>query len=238
MLSLMNAYRRGLLTLAALAVSAGAVLVAQSAGGGPIAIDFFVSGPDGTVFDLRADEISLKVDGRARQIRSLRYVSLPNADPAGVLVDALPELAPPYGSNVTEANGRWVTIVVDHESIRPGAEKNTTAAAVRMVNSLGPRDRVSYLTMPNGGLAVDFTTDHEKVASALRRFTGTAPREPSDQDRSCRSRLLLNSMRDLIEDEFQEMLLKAEALLRAIALSVGAETAPTPVPLEHGLAHA
>ena len=199
MLSLMNAYRRRLLTVAALAVSAGAVLVAQSVGGGPIAIDFFVSGPDGTVFDLRADEISLKVDGRARQIRSLRYVSLPNADPAGVPVDPVPDLEPPYGSNVTEANGRWVTIVVDHESIRPGAEKNTMAAAVRMVNSLGPRDRVSYVTMPNGGLEVDFTTDHEKVASALRRFIGTAPREPSDQDRSCRSRLLLNSMRDLIE---------------------------------------
>jgi para-aminobenzoate synthetase len=40
------------------------------------------------------------------------------------------------------------------------------------------------------------------------------------------------------DDEFQEMLLKAEALMRAIALSVGAETAPTPVPVEHGLAHA
>jgi VWFA-related protein len=199
MLSLMNDSRRRLLTVAVLAISAAAALMAQSAGGGPIAVDFFATGPDGTVFDLRADEIALKVDGRARQIRSLRYVSLPNADPAGSPVDPAPELPPPYGSNVTEANGRWVTIIVDHESIRPGAEKNTMAAAVRMVNSLGPRDRVSYVTMPHGGLEVDFTTDHEKVASALRRFTGTAPREPTDQDRSCRSRLLLNSMRDLVE---------------------------------------
>ena len=140
MLSLMNAYRRRLLTVAVLAVSAGAVLVAQSAGGGPIAIDFFVSGPDGSVFDLRADEISLKVDGRARQIRSLRYVSLPNADPAGVPVDPAPDLEPPYGSNVTEANGRWVTIVVDHESIRPGACNRSARHAIsHRVDSAKPQ---------------------------------------------------------------------------------------------------
>src|SRR5215207_5711642 len=172
MLSLMHRCLLRLLMSAALAVLAAGALVGQSAAGAPVAIDFFVTGPDGSVFDLRADEISLKVNGRARQIRSLRYVSLPGADPAGVPVEPAPELEPPYGSNVTEANGRWVTIVVDHESIRAGAEKNTMAAAVRMVNSLGPRDRVSYVTMPNGGPEVDFTTDHEKVTSALKRFVG------------------------------------------------------------------
>jgi len=39
-------------------------------------------------------------------------------------------------------------------------------------------------------------------------------------------------------DEFQEMLLKAEALIRAIALSVGAEAAPILDPFEHAVAHA
>lgn len=190
---------RHLVIAAALAVSAATILAAQAGGGGPVVIDFFATGPDGSVFDLRAVEVSLKVDGRARQIRSLRYVSLPSADPAAVPAEPQPELAPPYGSNVSETNGRWVTVVVDHESIRPGAEKNTMAAAVRMVNSLGPRDRVSYVTMPNGGIEVDFTTDHEKVASALRKFVGRAPRETTEQDRSCRSRLLLNTMRDYVE---------------------------------------
>jgi VWFA-related protein len=199
MLSLMHGPLRRLLMATVLAVPAAAALLAQSGASAPVPVDFFVAGPDGSVFDLRADEVSLKVDGRARQVRSLRYVSLPTADPAGVPVEPAPELEPPYGSNVTEASGRWVTIIVDHESIRPGAEKNTMAAAVRMVNSLGPRDRVSYVTMPNGGLEVDFTTDHEKVASALKRFIGRASREPNDQDRSCRSRLLLNSMRDLVD---------------------------------------
>src|SRR5215203_997910 len=199
MLSLMHGPLLRVLTAVGLAVWAAAVVMAQPGLSGPVAVDFFAAGPDGSVFDLRADEVSLKVDGRARQVRSLRYISLPTGDSAGVPVEPAPELEPPYGSNVTEPSGRWVTIIVDHESIRAGAEKNTMAAAVRMVNSLGPRDRVSYVTMPNGGLEVDFTTDHEKVTSALKRFVGRASREPTDQDRSCRSRLLLNSIRDLID---------------------------------------
>jgi para-aminobenzoate synthetase len=40
------------------------------------------------------------------------------------------------------------------------------------------------------------------------------------------------------DDEFQEMLLKADALIRAIALSVGADTAPILDPFEHAVAHA
>jgi hypothetical protein len=180
MLSPMSLALHRLVSGAVLAFSAATILGAQTAAGESVAIDFFATGGDGSVFDLRAAEVSLKIDGRVRQIRSLRYVSLPSANPAAVAAEPEPELAPPYGSNVSEANGRWVTVIVDHESIRPGAERNTMAAAVRMVKSLGPRDRVSYVTMPNGGIEVDFTTDHERVASALRKFVGRAPREMTE----------------------------------------------------------
>ena len=172
---------------------------APRAGDEPVAIDFFAYGTDGAVFDLRAEELTLRVNGRARDIRSLRYVSLPPADPAGFSAPASP-LEPPYGSNVAEGSGRWVTIVVDHESIRAGAEKNVMSSVVRFLNALGPRDQVSYVTMPNGGVEIDYTNDHQKVAAALKRFVGRAPREPNEQDRSCRSRLVLNGMRDLLEE--------------------------------------
>ena len=165
-----------------------------------VSVEFFASGPDGVVFDLRPDELTLKVNGRARQIRSLRYVSLPGANPAGVATEPLPELEAPYGSNVLEGAGRRVTIVVDHESIRPGAEKNVMNSAVRFLNALGPRDQVSYVTMPNGGVEIEFTTDHARVVAALRKFVGRAPRESSEQERSCRSRLVLNGMRDLLRE--------------------------------------
>ena len=163
-----------------------------------VAIDFFAVGADGPVFDLRADELTLKVDGRTRPIRSLRYVAFPTPDPVGSVVDPRPPLEPPYGTNLAEDVGRWVAIVVDDESIRPGAEKNVMNGAVRLVNSLSPRDQVSYITMPHGGLEVPFTDDRQKIVAALRRFLGRGSRETSEQDRSCRSRLVLNGMRDLL----------------------------------------
>ncbi len=166
--------------------------------GETVALDFFAFGGSGTVFDLRADEVALKVNGRRREIRSLRYVGLPSPDAAGASPPI--ELEPPYASNIVESAGRWVTIVVDHESIRAGAERNAMNSVVRFLNALGPSDQVSYVTMPNGGVEIDFTTDHQKVASALRRFVGRAPREANEQERSCRSRLVLNGMRDLLQE--------------------------------------
>jgi len=163
-----------------------------------IAIDFFAVGPEGSVFDLRPEEVTLKVDGRARTIRSLRYVNLPLRDPNALPLDAPADLDPPFGTNAHTPDARWVTIILDHESIRAGTERNAINSTVRYVRMLGPRDRVSYVTMPNGGVEVDFTTNHDQVVDALRNFRASAPREPTEQERSCRSRLLLNTLSDYI----------------------------------------
>ena len=145
------------------------------------------------------DELTLKVNGRARQIRSLRYVSLPAADPAGAGDRPCLELEAPYGSNVAEGAGRWVTIVVDHESIRPGAEKNVMNSAVRFREcARAARPGLVRDDAAMAGSRSSSRHDHQKVAAALRKFVGRAPRESSEQERSCRSRLVLNGMRDLL----------------------------------------
>lgn len=184
-----------------LAASAAAVTADQSgvtprASAGPVAIEFFASGPDGVISNLRADELSLKVDGRDREIRSLRFISLPSSDPSAP--PSLP-MDVPFGSNMAETGGRWVSIVVDQESIRAGGERNAMAAAVRFVNALGPRDQVAYFVAPQGGVRIEFTTEHEKVETALRRFVGSALRHEAEQDRSCRSRNVLNAVRSVLE---------------------------------------
>lgn len=166
----------------------------------PVAVDFFALGPDGSVFDLRADEITLKIDGRGpRRIRSLQYVPLSQPDPSGLSIEPAPDLEPPFGTNAITPDVRWVSIIVDHESIRPGAAGNAINAAVRFIRLLGPRDQVSYVTMPNGGVEIDFTTDHQRVIDALRKFVARGQREPTEQERSCRSRLLLNTMSAYLE---------------------------------------
>ena len=167
--------------------------------GEPIAIEFFASGPDGVVFDLRPEEVSLKVNGRARPVRSLRFVPLPAADPVAPVTEPV-ELEPPFGTNVGEAGGRWVTVVVDHESIKTGAERNAMNAAVKFVQALGPRDHVAFARMPRGGVEIPHTTNHQLVIDALRKFVGTAPREETERDRACRSREMLHDIRNLLAD--------------------------------------
>lgn len=181
-----------------LGAAAGAVQPTPRGADEPVAVDFFAVGPDGPVFDLSASDLTLKVDGRTRQIRALRYVELPLGDPAGLPPEDAVELEAPFGTNVPDASGRWVAVIVDHESIRPATERHALAAVIRMVNHLGPRDRVAFVKMPNGGTEVHFTEDHARVADALRNFVASAPRESSTQERSCRTRLLLNTMADYI----------------------------------------
>jgi VWFA-related protein len=187
------------LTAAAL-IAAGTSGMAQPAApaGEAVPVDFFVTGPDGPVFDLRADEVSLEVDGKPRRIRWLRYIPLHHGERAPVAAPA-DDIDPPFGTNVPGADGRWVTIVLDHESIRRGSERNAVNAVVGYIETLGPRDRVSYVTAPNGALEIDFTTSHHRVTDALKKFIGSGLRAPLEQERSCRSRLLLNAMRDLLE---------------------------------------
>jgi hypothetical protein len=162
-----------------------------------VTVDFFAVGPDGSVFDLRPEEVSIKIDSRARRIRSLRYVNLSSSD-AGGAVAASQDLEAPFSTNANAPASRWVTIVLDHESIRAGSERNAINAAVRYINTLGSRDRIAYATMPNGGIEIDFTANHQQVIGALRKFVAKAPIDPSEQERSCRSRLLLNTMSDYL----------------------------------------
>ena len=202
MLSLPRGAFAGLIFTAGVTMAAATAPSAQAPArptGEAVAIEFFATGPDGPVFDLRRDELTLKINGRPREVRSLRYVSLPPRDRTDPLGGAAP-LEPAYATNIAEGVGRWVTIVLDHESIQTGAERNVMNAAVRFVNALNPRDQLSFVTAPRGGVEVQFTTEHERVTTALRKFVGRAPREESERDRACRSRLLLQAMRDLFED--------------------------------------
>jgi hypothetical protein len=187
----------GLIALVAAASLASAQR--QSESGEGVLVDFFAIGPDGSVFDLRPDEVTVKIDGRGpRRIRTLRYINLSSPGKDGATPVADPELDRPFATNAAAPATRWVTIVVDHESIRAGSERNAVNAVVRYIGTLGPRDRVAYATMPNGGIEIDFTTDHQRVIAALRKFVASATLDPSEQERSCRSRLLLNTLSDYL----------------------------------------
>jgi VWFA-related protein len=127
------------------------------------------------VRDLAAGDFTLTVDGRPRKIASAQFVSVtapaigPDPQPAD------------YSTNVGAAAGRLIVIVVDRGSIAPVRSKDVLAAAAKFVSRLGPSDRVALFSIPSGP-AVDFTTDHDAVTSALLRTDGLADPGPNTKN--------------------------------------------------------
>lgn len=162
-------------------------------------LDFLAVSPDGLpVADLKADEVSLKVDGRARPIRSLRFVQI--SDGSGAAPGTDPSMPPPFGTNEPESSeSRSIILVVDDDSFRVGTERRLREAADRFLAGLSPADRVALVTMPYGGTKVSLTTDREKVRASLAQIIGQAPQQESASDMACRTRRTLESLVGLFD---------------------------------------
>ena len=177
------------------------------------AMDFVATEANGRpVKDLKASEVILTVDGRARPLLGLQYIELGGGAPLDRRGVIPKPLAAPFGSNMPADAGRFVMLVINHESITPGKERPARDAAIRFLASLSPRDRVGLMTMPRAGVMVDVTRDHEQIRTALGRVTGQAPqtlgqgvpavpRAPgvsaedlATSERACSSRLVLNEL--------------------------------------------
>ena len=155
-----------------------------------LTVDFAVVNPDGSpVSDLKADEVTVRVGGRVRDIRSLQLVSATRA--ADDVVEALP---PPFGSNLATVAGRDFALVIADDSFRPGREAPLRDAVDIFVKRLHPHDRVALVTMPYGGTKVPLTTDHTRVQLALSRIVGRAPAEQDGSALACESRRTLESL--------------------------------------------
>lgn len=158
-----------------------------------IAVDFSATGPDGApLADLRAEDVTIRIDGRARPIRALEYV------PSRGLGTDLPIL--PYGSNMATDDGRGVLLVVDFETIRSGREAGLRSEISSFLQRLSPADRVALVAVPYGGVKVDLTTDHARVMRTLSTMSGQSSGAEADADASCRTRTTLVSLRGLLDD--------------------------------------
>jgi VWFA-related protein len=122
-----------------------------------------------------------------------------DAPPASGMELAPIELPPPFATNMSVVMGRAILIIIDQDSIRTGRERPTIEAAKKFLDNLTLRDEVAYMLVPNGGIDVDFTRDHAKVRDAIGRFVGRAPRETTERDDACRSRNVLQALRDSLD---------------------------------------
>lgn len=160
--------------------------------GRPLAsIDFAVVTRDGKpVVDLKATDISVRIAGRSRPVRSLQHIAVPTAQ--AVSLD--PDLPLPFGTNDVAEGGRTLALIVETDSFRTGRESIVREAAGTLISKLSPADRLSLVTVPYGGVKVPFTTDHSRIRNALSTLVGQAESGETGSQQACRTGRTLESL--------------------------------------------
>jgi VWFA-related protein len=162
-----------------------------------VTLDFLALSQDGQlVSDLKGEDLTLKVDGQPREIRSFQFVNLggSSSEPRGqVPARVLPQ---PFGTNTLHDAGRTILIIFETDSIRANVIRQATSAAAEFVNGLSARDHVGVVTMPYGGIVVEPTRNHEQVLKALPTITGQASQQTNDSEKGCRTRNTLTALAD------------------------------------------
>ena len=164
-----------------------------------VPVDFYAVTSDGQpIPDLKPEEVTIKIGGRPRTIRSMQWIQVDDAIVAAPVQRVVLPPAP-FGSNAATDAGRGILIVLDNESLKTGREAPLRAAVHKFLMSLAPRDRVALVTMPYGGLKVDFTREHDRVSQAFSQIVGQADRNETGRDAACRTRRTLEALVGLLD---------------------------------------
>ena len=114
---------------------------------------------------LGVEDFELKVDGEPRRIVSAQFVQQSAASG--------PPPSTQYSTNEGSEGGRLIMLVVDQGNIRQGRGAAYIRASERLLDDLGPGDRVAVAFIP-GGRVIDFTRHLTQVRRALRQTLGDA----------------------------------------------------------------
>jgi len=174
-----------LLAVAALGVQTGARVPQAAPAAALLPVAFRATDASGApIPDLKPGEVTIKVTGRARAVRSLDLVRLADEGQTGTVAAALP---PPFASNSAADNGRAVYFVVEDDSVAPGREAEVRDAVGAMLDTMSGRDRAGLLVMSHGKLDVGLTSAYDSVRSAMAKFDGRARRAESTNDTCVRT---------------------------------------------------
>ena len=174
------------------------VLQAAQRGNPPVTVDFRAVTDDGQpILDLKAADVSLKVDGKSRDVRALKLVQRTTAA-------MLSRVTAPFTTNVTGESGRDLILLVDDDSISPGREAIIRDAASQLMAMHGTGDRVALLGVRPGGLSIALTSDAGKVRAGLAAMVGQARTGETPADVSCRTRVALQTIRGVFASHARE----------------------------------
>lgn len=157
-------------------------------------VDFVVVSRDGQpVVDLKGEEVTLRIDGKMRPLKSLEFVRFSAS--AATASDSGRGPAPAFATNAAQEAARVFVLVVDDESMPIGQEKKLREALDRFANDLPASDRLALVTVPNGGIKVDITSDRERLRRGVAELMPISP----IGDPTCRARSTLLTLRTTLE---------------------------------------
>lgn len=176
-----------LVVLTLLPVTAGAQ---PAKAGAAVKIDFRALTDEGqAVTDLKAGEITLKVNGKPRQIQSLGVSHSSAAGPSA----GGSSLPPPYATNAVGKNGRVIHVLVDDDSITPGREVPVKEALRLIQAELAPGDMLGLLTT-QAQINLRPSTDLARVQRAADGLVGRGSRTETPADTQCRTTRVLAAL--------------------------------------------
>jgi hypothetical protein len=159
------------------------------------------------VLDLKAGDVSVRVDGTEREVKSLELMRPPESTAAAAApVASTPPpspLAPPYATNAAPeaaapGGGREVILLVDDEGIGPGREEQVRQAIAALVGGLTAADRVGLTAMKQGGVHVPPSPQHRAVLDALPRIVATGSPSETPINLACRTKVMLGTIGGLL----------------------------------------
>lgn len=159
-----------------------------------VKIDFRALTEEGQqVTDLKPDEITLKVNGKLRQLQSLGVFHAAAADPSPG-GSALP---PPYATNAVGRNGRVIHVLIDDDSITPGREGQVRDAMRLLASELTPGDMLGVLTT-QGQVNFRPSNDLVKIQRAVDGIAGRGGATETASDAQCRTTRVLAALGSML----------------------------------------
>ena len=160
-----------------------------------VKVDFRALTEEGQqVADLKAADITLKVNGKPRQIQSLGVFHTAAASPPSPGGSALP---PPYATNAVGRNGRVIHVLVDDDSITPGREGQVREAVRLLAAEMAPGDMLGVLTT-QGQVNFRPSTDVARAQRAVDGIVGRGGASESASDAQCRTTKVLAALGSML----------------------------------------
>ncbi len=181
----------------ALALSAAGLAQQSAPPADAIVIDFVATTNDGKpVTDLKAEDLTLRVDGRQRTLRSFELVQHGGSSAPGKPGGDPPPM--PFGVNNAPDRSRAILFAIEDLSIKANSGRALKDTITQFLNNLPSSARVGLVTLPQPTLRVDLAPGTARVKEALQQLSGRAPASATAADNACRTRDTLEALRNIM----------------------------------------